>query len=191
MNQQILKSNLKIIYNEICQNWKNTLNEYLLWSEGKYVEIPEELLKKGYKEANDKQKKLIEKYFKIEKPKGLLKEIKDFNDILKISGKTLKDILIYPNPKTKKEIRLNAFNKIELIKEVLNGEWEEDWNNGNQYKYYPYFTSRVGFAFDVCGLCSYDFGSVVAFYKSKEIAEFVGKTFLKEYKEFATGKIEK
>jgi len=191
MNQKILKSNLKIIYNEICQDWKNTLNEYLLWSEGKYVELPKELIQKGYKEANDAQKLLIEKYFDIEKPKNLLKDIKNFDDILKISGKTLKDILIYPNPKTKKEIRLNAFNKIELIKEVLNGEWEEDWNNDNQYKYYPYFTALDGFAFFDCYFGSYVFVSGVAFYKSKEIAEFAGKTFLKEYKEFATGKIEK
>jgi hypothetical protein len=30
---------------------------------------------------------------------------------------------------------------------------------------------------------------MLAFYKTKEISSFVGKTFLKEYKEFATGKL--
>jgi len=185
--QKIKKSDLKIIYNQICQGWKSTLNEYLLWSEGKYVELPNDLIERGYNEANSKQKELIKKYFKINIFD--LNSIKSFDDILKISGKTLEDILIYKSPKTAKEVRLNALSKIELIKEVVNQGWVEDWNN-NEYKYYPWFNvGSGGFRFDASySYCSY-FLSELAFYKTKEISDFVGKTFLKEYKEFATGKL--
>ena len=186
--QTIKKSDLTIIYNEICQGWQRTLNQYLLWSEGKYVELPNDLIEKGYNEANSKQKELIKKYFKINIFD--LNSIKSFDDILKISGKTLEDILIYKSPKTAKEVRLNALSKIELIKEVVNQGWVEDWNNSNEYKYYPWFDfDSSGFGFrDSDSRCSC-FDSVLAFYKTKEISSFVGKTFLKEYKEFVTGKL--
>jgi len=186
--QKIKKSDLKIIYSQICQGWQSTLNEYLLWSEGKYVELPNNLIEKGYDEANSKQKELIKQYFKINTFD--LSDIKSFDDILKISGKTLEDILIYKSPKTTREIRLNAFSKIELIKEVVNQGWIEDWNNNNEYKYYPWFNFGSGGCrfFDSDSYCS-GFGSVLAFYKTKKISDFVGKTFLKEYKEFTTGKL--
>lgn len=186
--QKIKKSDLKIIYSQICQGWQTTLNQYLLWSEGKYVELPNDLIEKGYNEANTQQKELIKKYFKINIFD--LNSIKSFDDILKISGKTLEDILIYKSPKTSKEVRLNAFSKIELIKEVVNQGWVEDWNNSNEYKYYPLFNfDSGGFRFFDSFSCCSHFASELAFYKTKEISSFVGKTFLKEYKEFITGKL--
>ena len=182
--QKIKKSDLKIIYNQICHGWQTTLNQYLLWSEGKYVELPNDLIEKGYNEANSKQKELIKKYFKINIFD--LNSIKSFDDILKISGKTLEDILIYKSPKTAKEVRLNALSKIELIKEVVNQGWVESY----KYKYYPWFNfGSGGFLFVGSGSRCSDFVSGLAFYKTKEISSFVGKTFLKEYKEFATGKL--
>lgn len=186
--QKIKKSDLKIIYNQICHGWQTTLNQYLLWSEGKYVELPNDLIERGYNEANSKQKELIKQYFKINTFD--LNSIKSFNDILKISGKTLEDVLIYKSPKTSKEVRLNALSKIELIKEVVNQGWVEDWNNSNEYKYYPLFNFGSG-GFRVYGSSSgYSlFYSGLPFYKTKEISDFVGKTFLKEYKEFVTGKL--
>ena len=51
--QKIKKSDLKIIYSQICQGWQSTLNEYLLWSEGKYVELPNSLIEKGYENFKD------------------------------------------------------------------------------------------------------------------------------------------
>ncbi len=186
--QKIKKSDLKIIYNKICSRWQTTLNQYLLWSEGKYVELPNDLIEKGYREANIEQKQMIKKYFEINIFD--LSSIKSFDDILKISGKKLEDVLIYNSPKTAREIRLNAICKIELIKEVVNQGWVENWNDSNEYRYYPWFHfDSGGFGFyGSYSHCSY-FNSEVAFYKTKEISNFVGKTFLKEYKEFATGKL--
>lgn len=186
--QKIKKSDLKIIYNQICQGWQTTLNEYLLWSEGKYVELPNDLIERGYNEANSKQKELIKKYFKINIFD--LNSIKSFDDILKILGKTLEDVLIYKSPKTSKEVRLNALSKIELIKEVVNQGWIENWNNDNEYKYYPWFNvGSGGFLFVGSTYRCSSFFSALAFYKTKEISDFVGETFLKEYKEFVTGKL--
>lgn len=190
--QKILKSNLKVIYDKICNNWKTTLNEHLLWSEGKYIELPQDLIEKGYKEANDEQKVLIEKYFNIEKPKNLLKDVKSFDDVLKISKKTLQQILPYQNPTTENQIKLNALSKIQLIEEVLNDGWKPDWSNTSEYKWHIWFEFKKTTGWVVCGsvfLLSVSDGGV-SFFKNKEISDFVSKTFIKEYKEFLTGKIE-
>lgn len=74
--------------------------------------------------------------------------------------------MIYQNPKSKKKVRVNAFCKVELIKEVINEGWEEDWNNHSQSKFYPWFNfaSHGGFGFDDSFGYSCDFSSAVALY---------------------------
>lgn len=187
--QKIKKSDLKIIYDSVCQDWQKTLQDLILWSEGIEVEISNDLIEKGYNQANDSQKKLIEKYFKIENL-DILSKIKDFKDILKLSGKTLKD-LPYQKPITENQVKLNALFKIQLIEEIVNGGWKPDWSNSNEYKYYIWFELKNKFW--VVGGSRYYYASdsavEVAFYKNKKISDFVSKTFLKEYKEFLTGKI--
>jgi hypothetical protein len=189
--QKIKKSDLKIIYENVCEGWQKTLQDLILWSESSEIEISNDLIQKGYSEANDKQKKLIKKYFKLENL-DVLSKIKDFKDILKLSNKTLKDILPYQKPTTENQVKINALAKIQLIEEIVNEGWTPNWSNSNEYKYYIWFEFKKSVGWVVYG--SYDFCSDcyggVSFYKNKKVSDFVSKTFLKEYKEFLTGKIE-
>lgn len=158
--QKIKKSDLKVIYSSVCENWQKKLQEILLWSEGKEVEISEELIQQGYKEANNDQKKLIEKYFKIETPKSIIDKIKDINSVYEILG--VKRNLPYKNPKTKEEKCLNATYDLLNIAKAYNGDWVPDWKNSNEQKWYIYkYFSEGGFGLDVyfyCNGCSYSSG---------------------------------
>ncbi len=82
-----------------------------------------------------------------------------------------------------------AYKKWKLIKKFFCGDWEEDWENSNQYKYYPYFKKTGGrFCFPV-----WTYGSDVSahagsrfVFPNSVIAIHVGKYFKKEYNELAT-----
>ncbi len=182
--QKIKKSDLKIIYNSICESWQNKLKDIILWSEGNYVELEESLILQGYKEANADQKQLIEKYFKIVIAKPITERVKTFDDVLNIAGLTIEEVIPYKNPKNKKQKSLNAFAKLQLIEEVLNEGWKPIWEDRSQYKYYPYFGYKAQGSW-----CLGDFGSfsyfsitVPAYFKTSELALFAGKIFLDIYK---------
>ena len=80
--------------------------------------------------------------------------------------------------------------KLVVIAEALNDGWKPNWNDTSEYKYYPWFkmsSSGSEFSYYV-----YDFGyasTVVGsrlVFKSRELAEYAGKQFEAEYKEFYT-----
>ena len=138
-NQTIKRSDLKIIYNNVCQDWQNTIKDLLLWQEGSSIEISEELIQKGYNQADSEQKKLIEKYFKISTPKSIIDKIKTFDDVLETANLTLNEVIPWKNAKTKRQKFQNAVAKIQLIAEVLNEGWEAKFGIG-QNNYYPWLS---------------------------------------------------
>ena len=79
----------------------------------------------------------------------------------------------------------NPFNKIKHLEQYFNEGWKPNWKNQNEYKWYPYYTlnNSCGLVFDG----SYDGGcfffGYVGFFKTKEISNFIGKTFISIYKE--------
>ncbi len=114
-------------------------------------------------------------------------KIKNFDDILKLSGKTLKEILPYKTPKNKQQRSINALVKIQLITEVLNQGTILDFLNTNQYKYLPWFKKVVGSGWVVTSYASYCLHTVDGFgtfYKSEKLALFAGNTFLDIYKDY-------
>jgi len=155
----------------------------------KKIEITEEEAIQYYNSSNDNGfKALLEKQFGIGfwKPKNIMDQVKDFNDILRIAGKKLEEILPYNKPTNKKQEAQNNFAKIQLIEEILNEGWLPNWNNHNEYKYYPYFEHKVRGGWEHCGrggrhCVSY---AEVAYFKSSFLATFAGKTFIKEYSNY-------
>mgnify|MGYP006921420375 CR=1 FL=1 len=66
-----------------------------------------------------------------------------------------------------------AHYKLVIIAQALNDGWKPDWDNNNEYKYYPYFDMEKGFSF-----CIYDdfythssTGSRLCF-KNRELAQY-------------------
>ena len=154
------------------------------------------LLKSNDKEAqylainmvrNDK--KLYEENKKEYESISLFDRVKNFSDVCKELNEkelTLDDFLQFGED----SVKMFACYKLKRIEKLFNEGWKIDVNDVNQIKFYPWYTAHGGFGFIVSRECSYGFDSAVAFYKSKKISDYVGTVFLKEYKEFLTGKIE-
>lgn len=104
--------------------------------------------------------------------------------------KSFEDACLVLNLDAAKEIpaglpaHVEAYMKLCVIAKALNEGWTPDWDNGNQYKYYPYFDMKNGFSF----FSSYDYcqysrvGSRLCFQNSK-LAEYAGTQFLDLYKQ--------
>lgn len=64
--------------------------------------------------------------------------------------------------------------------------FKPDWNNTNQYKYYPLFRKGPsGWVFIRSSYRNYVSNAVVGFYETSDISDFVGKTFIKLYTEYS------
>lgn len=99
------------------------------------------------------------------------------------------DVSTFP---TKHQASLIAFAKLVIIAEALNDKWEPDWNNGDEYKYYPWFDMEVdennpsGFRFND-SYCEWTFtysagGSRLCF-RTRALSDYAGKTFESLYRE--------
>lgn len=121
--------------------------------------------------------------FKKTAPKDIMERVKTFEDACETKGVSPEDELPYANPKNKKQKALNAVAMLWLIAEVLCEGWEADYNNSNQYKYYPYFKkvggSGFGFSNAGCG-CDYTrtyIGSRLCF-PNEKLAKYFGTQFI-------------
>lgn len=84
-----------------------------------------------------------------------------------------------------------AYMQLTIISQALNGGTNMNYDDTDEYKYYPYFYAKgssVGFSYLFC-----DFvisSSLVASrltYKSREIAEYAGEQFLSTYDRYING----
>ena|ERR1035437_1552132 len=81
-----------------------------------------------------------------------------------------------------------AFYKLTVIIEAVNDGWVIDWTDSTQYKYFGWYDMQDG------GFSSYDtdyditntFVPSALYIKSKELAEYVGKMFIDEFKQLYT-----
>ncbi len=152
----------------------------------KKVELTAQEAKELYGAGNDKTKEmLIAKFGKEVFDSSVMDRVKTFEDACKELG----ILSILPAPILEENglaVGLNAFWKLQVICRALNEGWEPDWNKTNQYKYYPWFEwTGSGFSYGGCGndyTCTF-VGSRLCF-KSRELAEYAGKQFEKEYNEF-------
>ena len=94
--------------------------------------------------------------------------------------------------RTKDILSLIATAELTIINRAINKdydtleEWEPNWNDSNELKYYPYFSVSggcFGFSYANCGNSITYIGSRL-YYKTKERAEHAGKTFVDLYKKF-------
>jgi hypothetical protein len=80
-----------------------------------------------------------------------------------------------------------AHAKLMIIAEALNDGWKPDWKNTSENKYYPWFdlSSGSGLSYYDCGFdCSNSFVGSRLCFKSKELAEYAGKQFIKLYEAY-------
>jgi hypothetical protein len=78
-----------------------------------------------------------------------------------------------------------AYKKLKLIAKVANAGWEPNWDNGNEYKHYPYFDMENGFSFYYVGdwYSRSSVGSRLCF-RNEEDAEAAATNFLDIYRDY-------
>lgn len=111
--------------------------------------------------------------------------VKSFEDARNMTGRP--DVPDFSNLPTDMRKHFEAQYKMIVIAEALNEEWIPDWDNYDEYKYYPWFEmSPSSFAFVVSV-----YGSALAFagsgsrlkFRTRELAEYAAKQFIDIWKD--------
>lgn len=109
--------------------------------------------------------------------------VKTFDDARKLTGRP--DVPDFSNLPTDMRKHFEAQYKMIVIAEALNEEWIPDWDNHNEYKYYPWFKmspSSFAFRVSICGLADAGSGSRLKF-RTCELAEYAAKQFIDIWKD--------
>lgn len=138
-------------------------------------------------ELTEDSKKKLEKA--LSRPADVRDRVKTFADACKELGLDVEGEIPWIEPCNDRHRGTNAMSKLQIIAEALNESWKPDWDDSNQYKWFPYFRPGSGFCFSRTG---YDYtytcaavGSRLCF-KTEELAEYAGKQFEELYKELLT-----
>lgn len=180
---------------KICLYRKENGNENL---QGRYDNV---------EEAQDTVKKLTEDegngsifdyFYKEEDYEEITDRVKTYEDACKVLG---------VEPINEQNAKAQGFRsdeiarrKLETIAAALNEGWKPDWNNTDQYKYYPYFyiqenakgKGSAGLSFASTGHAathSYaSFGSRLCFYASR-LARYASNQFTDLYEQILIEKL--
>ena len=111
--------------------------------------------------------------------------VKSFEDARKLTGRP--DVPDFSNLPADMRKYFEAQYKMIVIAEALNEGWMPDWDNYNEYKYYPWFEmSPSSFAFCVSycvtALASAGSGSRLKF-RTRELSEYAAKQFIDIWKD--------
>jgi len=88
---------------------------------------------------------------------------------------------------------IEAHSKLVVIAQALNEGWEPNWNDEDEYKYFPWFEveateekpSGVGFSYSRYGhSCAVTSVGSRLCYRTRELALYAGETFADLYKEY-------
>lgn len=143
---------------------------------------------KAFKDAKEPFKGILKTLFGGQISEKITDRIKTFEDACAEEGVSPESVLPYKEPSNDHERGLNAMAKLMVITKALNEEWTADWNNSNQYKWYPWFRHNgAGFGFSrsnfVYSSSASGVGSRLCF-RSEELANYAGTQFLKEFNDF-------
>ena len=109
-----------------------------------------------------------------------------FEEALKLLPKKDKSIVKYNNlVKNGVDGCELALRKLIIITKALNNGWEPDWNNENQYKYFPYFDMRNGVSFASVGyawIFTYSAVSSLLCVDTEGKAKYLGRYFIDLYR---------
>ncbi|WBS75695.1 hypothetical protein PF438_04205 [Elizabethkingia meningoseptica] len=116
-------------------------------------------------------------------------KVKSFEDACQLLGiePNVPEVSMLPENHQKAIV---AHYKLVIIAEAVNEGWKPNWDNWNERKYYPWFdlegsSSGAGFSYYVfVSWSSYSFVGSRLCFKTWELAEYIGKTFIDLYKDY-------
>ena len=176
--QTITKTNLKAIHDIACAGWKTKITNYANREPfASEVNLEQSEIDEMYKESDDAQKKVLDKFFV--RKKSIIDRIKSFSDACVELGLKESDVFSSSDDKD-----IKAYKKLKVIVKALNEGWYPNWNT-DEYKYYNWWTLRGVFCFYSCSnfYCYSGVPSALCF-KSAELSKHAAKIALEEYKEF-------
>lgn len=148
------------------------------------LEIKKDDAIKAHEKAKKSGKNLLENLFgKKTFLKEVTERIKTIEDVLEDNNTTQSDIhLMFANVPE----HLKAQHIAELLCKSLNEGWESDWDNSNEYKYYPWFKiGSSGFRYYYYGHWHSDSNvSSRLCFKTSKLAVYAGEQFTDLYKQF-------
>lgn len=133
------------------------------------------------------KKELVEAFGEDCFKKKNFDEIKTFDDACRAIGTTEEKFNI-KFEKLGLDPDTLAYEKVKVVAKAINDGWVPDWNDSNQYKYYPYFkvlSSGSGFSnssFRSAGTIT-GVGSRLC-YESSEKAKYAATQFVDIYNQF-------
>ena len=84
-------------------------------------------------------------------------------------------------------IKFIAEYKLNIIIKALNEGWYPNWNDANEYKYFPYFKNKYGCGFSASIIDYHNTSTNVPsahVFKTHELAMYCGLKFISLYKEY-------
>lgn len=114
--------------------------------------------------------------------------LKTWEDACEIAGIDPIKSLPYQSPKNDFEEAINATAQLFIIIDLLCEGWKPNWENSNQYKWYPYFKytdSGFGFSDSAYWSGGTSVGSRLVL-PTSELASYAGTQFIEIYKKFLT-----
>lgn len=149
----------------------------------KNLNITDESVKQAFKNAGKEGKQVLTDLFgkQVSLYDNITERVKSFEDACQVLGisASVPDVKGLPR-KHQKAIVANY--KLIIIAEALNEGWKPNWQNSDEYKYYPWFdmskTAGVGCSLtaNAATLASAYFGSRLCF-KNRELAIYFGQEF--------------
>lgn len=154
----------------------------------KTLKITEEQAKELYQEVSPKFKEILESNFgKGTFLKRFQDAVKTYEDACEIIGeKPIDEEHLLSSGLNKSDIAFIKLKTIFKAANKINGNWEADFSNSSQYKYYPFFIWRSsGFRYSATRYtyASAVIGSRLCCGKSAD-AEYIGKQFENLYNDY-------
>ena len=140
---------------------------------------------KAYNEGTSSDKLLLERlYGKEVFNQKITDRVKTFEDACEVLGIGT-SIPNVDNLRKKDRASVIAQYKLLVIIEALNEGWTPNWDNNNEYKYYPYFDMRNNTPVfgDYYNWFTVSTTSSHLCLKTSALAEYCGKQFIDLYKE--------
>ncbi len=121
----------------------------------------------------------------------ITEQVKTMADVYRLKGVTEEQVIPFKNPVEEYQKGANAAVKLFLLAEVLNEGWQPDWDDDDEWKYYPYFwmeSEAGGGSGFSCVVSDFDFscshvGSRLVF-RTSDLAIYAGRQFEDVYLEF-------
>lgn len=179
----VQKSEFKKLYDIACADWKSKLDEAMKGQAfSTDISFEESFVAKMEAACTAGQKPVFEAIFAKHLKTDLFTKIKTIEDVYKELGKKMPTLEDFDFLSLKQATKLLNACHVKHIEELF--DFEPNFDNGNQEKWYPYFEKRSG---SWMFLVSYCHGSALTsmvwsgFYKDRKTSDFVGKTFIDIY----------